>query len=286
MPPTVACFDGVAPHPPRVRPPLRRAERPRRHGARGRAAGADRAGRSDARHRERRPHPRRPARPSTTPRPRILRSLGHAAARHPGEPRHPAVLPGPLHAPVARVRAALGDHRARPLLARSCTSSALNSVRPFGYQRGRVRRGRPRAAPSRACARRRRERCASSPSTTSSRARRGGSRKLPLVVAEPRARSGSSTAGAELIVGGHTHQAAICERREFEVLDGDTRSCVLATAPGLGRPRAGPAATRCAACSSTAPTSARIYGRDARLAGRGLGGRCPARVPARRAAAR
>ena len=48
-----------------------------------------------------------------------------------------------------------------------------------------------------------------------------------------------AAAGAELIVGGHTHQAAICERREFEVLDGDARSCVLATAPGLGRPRAG-----------------------------------------------
>lgn len=45
-------------------------------------------------------------------------------------------------------------------------------------------------------------------------------------------------ARAELVVGGHVHQAAISERREFEALeDGRRASLVLATAPGLGRPR-------------------------------------------------
>jgi len=45
-------------------------------------------------------------------------------------------------------------------------------------------------------------------------------------------------AGAELVVGGHVHQGAIAERREFRVLEeGPRRSLVLATAPGLGRPR-------------------------------------------------
>lgn len=45
-------------------------------------------------------------------------------------------------------------------------------------------------------------------------------------------------AGAELIVGGHVHQAGIAERREFEALeDGPRKSLVLVTAPGLGRPR-------------------------------------------------
>lgn len=29
----------------------------------------------------------------------------------------------------------------------------------------------------------------------------------------------------------------MCERREFEVVPGGTRGCVIATAPGLGRPR-------------------------------------------------
>jgi 3',5'-cyclic AMP phosphodiesterase CpdA len=43
--------------------------------------------------------------------------------------------------------------------------------------------------------------------------------------------------GAELIVGGHTHQGTVCERHEFEVVGGDVRGAVVATAPGFGRPR-------------------------------------------------
>jgi len=47
-----------------------------------------------------------------------------------------------------------------------------------------------------------------------------------------------AAAGAELIVGGHVHQASIAERREFRVVGGEpARTLVLATAPGLGRPR-------------------------------------------------
>jgi 3',5'-cyclic AMP phosphodiesterase CpdA len=46
-------------------------------------------------------------------------------------------------------------------------------------------------------------------------------------------------AGAELILSGHIHQAAVSERREFEVVEGSSGACVIATAPGLGRPRAG-----------------------------------------------
>jgi 3',5'-cyclic AMP phosphodiesterase CpdA len=43
--------------------------------------------------------------------------------------------------------------------------------------------------------------------------------------------------GAELIVGGHIHQGAVCERHEFEVVSGDVRGVVITTAPGFGRPR-------------------------------------------------
>ncbi|HSI96859.1 MAG TPA: metallophosphoesterase, partial [Gaiellaceae bacterium] len=44
--------------------------------------------------------------------------------------------------------------------------------------------------------------------------------------------------GVELVVSGHVHQAAIVDRREFEVLTDDSRhSIVLATAAGFGRPR-------------------------------------------------
>ena len=45
-------------------------------------------------------------------------------------------------------------------------------------------------------------------------------------------------AGAELVLSGHVHQAALAERREFEALeDGSRASLVLASGPGIGRPR-------------------------------------------------
>jgi 3',5'-cyclic AMP phosphodiesterase CpdA len=45
-------------------------------------------------------------------------------------------------------------------------------------------------------------------------------------------------AGAELVVGGHVHQASITEVREFQSAADDRKgSLVLATAPGFGRPR-------------------------------------------------
>jgi 3',5'-cyclic AMP phosphodiesterase CpdA len=43
--------------------------------------------------------------------------------------------------------------------------------------------------------------------------------------------------GAELIVGGHIHQATVSERHEFEVITGEARGVVLSIAPGLGQPR-------------------------------------------------
>jgi 3',5'-cyclic AMP phosphodiesterase CpdA len=44
-------------------------------------------------------------------------------------------------------------------------------------------------------------------------------------------------AGADLIVAGHIHQAAVSERHEFEVIEGDVRAAVISIAPGLGQPR-------------------------------------------------
>jgi 3',5'-cyclic AMP phosphodiesterase CpdA len=43
--------------------------------------------------------------------------------------------------------------------------------------------------------------------------------------------------GAELILGGHIHQATVCERHEFEVLGPDAGGVVVSIAPGFGRPR-------------------------------------------------
>jgi 3',5'-cyclic AMP phosphodiesterase CpdA len=44
-------------------------------------------------------------------------------------------------------------------------------------------------------------------------------------------------AGADLILAGHIHQAAVSERHEFEVVGDEKRVAVVAVAPGLGQPR-------------------------------------------------
>jgi 3',5'-cyclic AMP phosphodiesterase CpdA len=44
-------------------------------------------------------------------------------------------------------------------------------------------------------------------------------------------------AGADLILAGHIHQAALSERHEFEVIEGDVRASIVSIAPGLGQPR-------------------------------------------------
>ena len=44
-------------------------------------------------------------------------------------------------------------------------------------------------------------------------------------------------AGADLILAGHIHQAAVSERREFEISTGGERGVVVSIAAGLGQPR-------------------------------------------------
>ena len=44
-------------------------------------------------------------------------------------------------------------------------------------------------------------------------------------------------AGADLILAGHIHQAAVSERHEFELAFGSERTVVVSVAPGLGQPR-------------------------------------------------
>jgi 3',5'-cyclic AMP phosphodiesterase CpdA len=45
------------------------------------------------------------------------------------------------------------------------------------------------------------------------------------------------SAGADLVLSGHVHQAASSERHEFEVVADDIGAAVVAIAPGLGQPR-------------------------------------------------
>jgi 3',5'-cyclic AMP phosphodiesterase CpdA len=44
-------------------------------------------------------------------------------------------------------------------------------------------------------------------------------------------------AGADLILAGHIHQAAVSERHEFEVVGDEAGTAVVAVAPGFGQPR-------------------------------------------------
>ena len=62
------------------------------------------------------------------------------------------------------------------------------------------------------------------------------SRKKP-VARRNHVLAGLVAAGADLILAGHIHQAAISERREFEISKGDEPSVVVSVAPGLGQPR-------------------------------------------------
>jgi 3',5'-cyclic AMP phosphodiesterase CpdA len=49
--------------------------------------------------------------------------------------------------------------------------------------------------------------------------------------------AGLVDAGAELVLAGHIHQAAVSERHEFEVERNGLRGVTISVAPGLGQPR-------------------------------------------------
>ena len=202
-------------------------------------ATADRGGRTGARDRERRPDAPRPAVAARAggrvpPRPRV------AAARDPGQPRHPVHVPEAIHEALARVRAAVGRDGARVPLGRAPRRRAelraplAAPVRPAPAAPDRTR---PRAP--RRCARP--ARCASSSSTTTCSGRPGGrarsrSPERNVVLA------GLVDAGADLILAGHIHQSTIAERREFELSTPEgERAVVVSIAPGFGAAAAAPA---------------------------------------------
>ena len=62
------------------------------------------------------------------------------------------------------------------------------------------------------------------------------SRKKP-VARRSEVLAGLVDAGAELILAGHIHQAAVSERHEFEVERDGLRGVTVSIAPGLGQPR-------------------------------------------------
>jgi 3',5'-cyclic AMP phosphodiesterase CpdA len=62
------------------------------------------------------------------------------------------------------------------------------------------------------------------------------SRKKP-VARRNHVLAGLVEAGADLILAGHIHQAAVSERHEFEISRGGEHGVVVSVAPGLGQPR-------------------------------------------------
>jgi 3',5'-cyclic AMP phosphodiesterase CpdA len=161
-----------------------------------------------------------------------LRALGPPLLVVPGNHDIPTFPPGRMTRPFAEFErcweTTTPTHSAPELVVVGACS-----VASWGYQRGRVRgladvEARLRAAPSGAL------RVVALHHQLLGAPWRNT--KLPLA-SRTRVLRRLAEAGAELVLSGHIHQAAISERREFEVVAGESGACVLATTPGLGRPR-------------------------------------------------
>ena len=165
---------------------------------------------------------------------RFLRSLGRPVLAIPGNHDIPYSLPARFTHPF---RAFEGQWETTEPTYSSPTLHVigLNSVRPWRHQSGGVRSGQLERAEE--------------------RLRHGPPDAFNVVVLhhhlvgapwrsrkKPVARRnhvlGSLVAaGADLILAGHIHQAAVSERHEFEIVHGGERSVVVSVAPGLGQPR-------------------------------------------------
>ncbi len=165
----------------------------------------------------------------------FLRSLGPPVLAVPGNHDLPYTFPARFTRPWAefdRLWGTTEPTHASPTL----QVVGLNSVRPLRHQGGALGEGRLRDAAARLAA-----------------AADGAYRVVvlhhhllgaPWRAARKRPVSHRNhvlhelvAAGADLILAGHIHQAAVSERHEFEVVDGDARAAVVSIAPGLGRPR-------------------------------------------------
>lgn len=164
----------------------------------------------------------------------FLRSLGPAVLAVPGNHDIPLLPPGRFAWPW-REFLRHWETTEPVYLSDGLLVVGLNSVRPWRQQAG----GLDRAALRRAA-----ERLAQAPSgalrvaclhhhLTGAPWR---SHKRP-VARRGRVLSALVAAGAELVLAGHIHQSAVCERREFEVATTGGRAAVVAAAPGLGQPR-------------------------------------------------
>lgn len=166
----------------------------------------------------------------------VLTSLDRPLLAVPGNHDIPYAFPARFTRPWAQFEAVFGStdpvYRSDTMVV-----CGLNSVRPWRHQGGRL--GRARLA-----------RVAETLRDGSPDALRivalhhhlagapwRASRKLPLRHRDT-VLAALAGAGTDVVASGHIHQATVTVRREFEALaDDGPGAVVLATAPGLGRPR-------------------------------------------------
>jgi 3',5'-cyclic AMP phosphodiesterase CpdA len=163
----------------------------------------------------------------------FLRSLGPPVVAIPGNHDLPAFPPRRLLSPFDAFLTVWPE--AEPVYrSANAVVCCLNSVRPWRYQRGalsgrqldRVQSVLADAPPGALRVVALHHHLTSAPWRTGKRTIPGRSAVLARL----------ASAGAELVIGGHTHQGIVLERREFQHAPGGV---VLATAPGAGRPRPG-----------------------------------------------
>jgi 3',5'-cyclic AMP phosphodiesterase CpdA len=166
----------------------------------------------------------------------ILGELGLPWLAVPGNHDIPYTFPARFTRTFAEWEAAYGE--TEPLYSSDALVVAgLNSVRPWRQQGGALRSdqltrvtARLRDAPAGAYRAVALHHHLAAPPWPSSR-------KKPIRRRDDVLRA-LAEAGTELVLSGHVHQTDVAERREFEALeDGSRRSLVLASAPGIGRPR-------------------------------------------------
>jgi 3',5'-cyclic AMP phosphodiesterase CpdA len=166
----------------------------------------------------------------------LLRALGPPVLALPGNHDVPGLPPRRLLKPFG---AFLSEWPAVEPVHRSDSVVAvgLNSVRPWRYQRGAISDAQlARAAALLAAAPRDALRVVAFHHHLATPPWRTGKRTVPR---RSHVLTALAQGGAELVLGGHTHQSLVVEQREFLGDSAGARSVVLASAPGLGRPRPG-----------------------------------------------